>query len=112
MVDYVKWGRSHYERNKPIYKARANARRAKIKIETKAYIRKYLLANPCVDCGEADPIVLEFDHRDRSKKKFTIGEAMRVGYRVSFIIDEIAKCDVRCANCHRRKSIKEAGGTR
>lgn len=65
---------------------------------------EYKKTHPCVDCGEPDPIVLDFDHRDPKKKKFTIGNL--TGFRVTIkeLQDEIAKCDIRCSNCHRRKT--------
>ena len=70
-------------------------------------VTQYLLANPCVDCGETDPIVLEFDHRDPSEKLFSIGNSLGQTWRWQKIKAEIAKCDVRCANCHRRRTAKQ-----
>jgi hypothetical protein len=70
-------------------------------------ILQYLLSHPCVDCGENDPIVLEFDHI--GKKDFDIGSAGGLGFGVTRILAEIAKCEVRCANCHRRKTYHERG---
>ena len=67
----------------------------------------YLLEHPCVDCGEADPVVLEFDHR--GDKAFTVGAALHWHVRWEVIADEIEKCEVRCANCHRRRHAEEAG---
>lgn len=66
----------------------------------------YLLNHPCVDCGENDPIVLEFDHIDPSQKTYSIGNMCRdMGW--GKIELEISKCLVRCANCHRRKTAKD-----
>lgn len=67
---------------------------------------EYLLAHPCVDCGEKDIRVLDFDHRDASVKTAGISR-MAVGghYCWARILQEIEKCDVRCANCHRRRTI-------
>ena len=69
----------------------------------------YLSTHPCVDCGESDPVVLEFDHIKRETKEAAISEmlARQVGW--SRILAEIEKCEVRCANCHRRKTAKERG---
>lgn len=61
----------------------------------------YLLKHPCVDCGETDPVVLEFDHV-RGLKKYFVSTLIRKGYPILTIKREIMKCDVRCANCHRR----------
>lgn len=60
-----------------------------------------LKMNPCVDCGEDDPIVLECDHL--KDKDFNIGTAMRGVWKSSFW-DELEKCDIVCANCHKRRT--------
>jgi len=53
----------------------------------------------CIDCGEMDPVVLEFDHVTGDKvRQISI---MR-SYRLPLLVAEIGKCEVRCANCHRR----------
>jgi hypothetical protein len=60
-----------------------------------------------VDCGETDPVVLEFDHV-RGEKKGEIAMMVRVdGW--DKIVEEMAKCELRCANCHRRKTAKQLG---
>jgi hypothetical protein len=65
-------------------------------------VLEYLLEHPCVDCGETDPIVLEFDHlRD---KVANISSMINVRRPWQAIVEEIAKCDVVCANCHRRRT--------
>ncbi len=70
-------------------------------------LRNYLSDKKCVDCGEDRIEVLDFDHRDR-KKKFKEVSKMRSGhYCWDTIKKEIDKCDVRCANCHRIKTLKE-----
>lgn len=66
----------------------------------RAQIREYLLAHPCVDCGETDPDVLEFDHlRD---KTMDVSRMVAIGWKWAKIFAEIQKCEVRCANDHRR----------
>jgi hypothetical protein len=71
------------------------------------YVAAYLAKYPCVDCGETDPVVLEFDHRADAVKRFNIGSALQRRFSLKTVIAEIEKCDVRCANCHRRKTRKE-----
>lgn len=73
--------------------------------KTREYIYEYLGTHPCVTCGESDPIVLEFDHRDIKEKESNVSELMK--YSLSKIKKEVAKCDVMCANCHRRKTAKQ-----
>jgi hypothetical protein len=75
----------------------------RIKERNKQHVRSYLATHPCVDCGETDVIVLEFDHV-RGKKRDSISRMLACGVSVATIDKEIAKCDVRCANCHRRKT--------
>ena len=67
----------------------------------------YLSNKCCVDCGETDIVVLDFDHL--KDKKFEIGLAVSNGLDVEKIKAEITKCVIRCANCHRRKTSKELG---
>lgn len=69
-------------------------------------VTAYLREHPCVDCGENDPEVLEFDHV-RGEKITEIAKLVSHGYSWALIEAEIAKCDVRCANCHRRKTRRD-----
>ncbi len=91
----------HYLANRDRYVQQAKARKDALRIERTRYLLEYFSANPCADCGETDPIVLEFDHR--GEKLFNIGEALSYRNWAS-ILAEIAKCDVVCANCHRRRT--------
>lgn len=72
----------------------------------KTWIYDYLSDHPCVDCGQSDPLRLEFDHREN--KHFDLGKAF-IGKAkdLETVQREIAKCDVRCANCHKVKTHRE-----
>jgi hypothetical protein len=72
------------------------------------FIRNSLLSHPCVDCGEADPIVLDFDHVTGKKRK-GVSDLAGQGFNIEALKAEIAKCVVRCANCHRRRTAKQLG---
>lgn len=65
-----------------------------------AEVQRIKLQRGCADCGyNKHPAALEFDHRPGEVKSFNIGE--KVGtYSMARIMEEIAKCDVVCANCH------------
>ena len=77
------------------------ARRRQNALDNQAYIMAYLKEHPCIDCGEPDIIVLEFDHMRGTK----VAEVPRMVVNdPAELKAEIAKCDVRCANCHRRKT--------
>lgn len=73
------------------------------------YVLSILLKYSCVDCGEADPVVLDFDHRDPELKSFGISQMIVSGYSAGAIQMEIDKCDVSSANCHRRRTAKQRG---
>lgn len=90
-------------------KARARTFDRAQRLKIQAFILEYLLDHPCLDCGEADPIVLEFDHRDPATKTFAIGAFHIRRSGMVAVKAEIEKCDVRCANCHRRKTYHERG---
>lgn len=68
----------------------------------------YLNDHPCVDCGEADIVVLEFDHRDPTTKRAKVADTLG-SWKWDTIMTEIDKCDVRCANCHRRRTSIQFG---
>lgn len=71
---------------------------------------EYLQQRCCVDCGETDIIVLEFDHlRD---KKANVATLMLRSVEWALIIEEIEKCEVVCANCHRRRTAQRANNYR
>ena len=103
---YTRW---HYEQNKAAYKARARAHDTKTKESVRQFLLAYLSEHPCIDCGEIDPIVLEFDHREGTNKAFNLGEACNRSMSLTSVKAEVTKCDVRCANCHRRVTYRRAG---
>ena len=93
---------SHPERGKAVYADTVRYRR-----ENRQYVIDYLLSHPCVDCCESDPRVLQFDHRDPENKFQAVATMM--SFSRSKIAEEIAKCDVRCANCHARRTAVQFG---
>lgn len=64
----------------------------------------YLATHPCVDCGEKDVRVLEFDHLGNKLREVS---AMLHNFTLEKVKTEIAKCQVLCVNCHRRKTAVE-----
>ncbi len=61
----------------------------------------------CKECGEDDYRVLQFHHRDPNNKRFTISTRISEGTSIKLLFEEIAKCDVFCANCHRKHHAKK-----
>ncbi|MFL6214104.1 MAG: hypothetical protein ACJ74J_09465 [Blastocatellia bacterium] len=101
--------RKHYENNTAYYIAKARQRRKAYREATYKLLFEYLSLHPCVDCAETDPTVLEFDHIKQETKSSCISEMIRGQRPWRIILKEIAKCEVRCANCHRRRTARQRG---
>lgn len=54
----------------------------------------------CAICGEKETVCLEFHHKDANKKDMSVAE-MR-SHSFEKILEEIDKCVILCANCHRK----------
>lgn len=83
--------------NQKLYRRQTHTNRKKL--------LEYLQNHPCVDCGETDVIVLEFDHL--SDKKYNVARLVATSSTWTKIETEIRKCEVVCANCHRRRTAKK-----
>lgn len=71
------------------------------------FVYDYLLENPCVDCGESNPVVLTFDHVRGEKIKEVSILVGRSPTNLHMIREEMAKCEVRCSNCHVKKTARD-----
>ncbi len=94
----------HYSENKESYISGAKHRRDLVR---ESYF-SWLSCHPCVDCGESDVVVLEPDHV-RGVKHRSVGAMVSGGEPWTAILDELEKCDIRCSNCHTRKTAREQG---
>ena len=90
-------------------RARISRRAKRLRVANQVRVFRYLLEHPCCDCGEADPVVLEFDHVSGTKVA-NVSALLLKEWRV--ILEEIAKCEVVCANCHRRRTAERLGSLR
>ncbi len=99
-----KYTKQHYKNNRDYYLKKAAINRKKGQARLREYLFLYKKEHPCVDCGESDPVVLEFDHI-RNKADGLARMATRA-LKLNTIIEEINKCDVVCANCHKRRTAK------
>lgn len=95
--------KKNYEANPQFYCARTIASKIPIRMR----VIRYLKEHPCIDCSNSDIRVLEFDHRNPSEKVDAVSSMIRKGRPWQAIEKEIAKCDVRCANCHRIKTAND-----
>lgn len=108
--------KKRYAKKKPWYNAYGSEWQKKNKNKTleykrkhrivlKEYVMTYLKSHACVDCSEADVRVLEFDHV-RGEKRDNISHMICANFSLASLRAEIDKCEVRCANCHRKKTVE------
>ena len=87
------------------------SRRKKRQLEIHNWFRIYKSSLCCVDCGISHPAILQFHHRDRTEKSFTISNIVSRATSVKQITNEIEKCDVVCVNCHAKRHWRERHNT-
>ena len=98
--DQQKASNSWYSRNKERHKQNVRKNDAVYTERNRNFITEYLKLRHCVDCGFSDMRALDFDHVRGTKTK-SISVMVNGCYTIDAIQAEIAKCEVRCANCHR-----------
>jgi hypothetical protein len=96
--------RTWYERNKVSERKKAAARSKQRRKETYAWLREFKRSLCCNRCPETDWRCLEFHHLDPSEKDFVIATAAK-SWGKNRILKEMKKCEVLCANCHRKHHI-------
>jgi hypothetical protein len=95
--------KSHYWRNRQYYLDKARRRNRLERALFKELIRS-LKSVPCADCGGVfPPWVMTFDHV-RGTKLFDVGRGFW-GTRAR-ILEEVAKCEMVCANCHADRTYR------
>ena len=90
--------RSWYQKNKETHISHVRNRDKKIE----AWFKEYKSSLSCPECGESHPACLEFHHLNPQDKKFSVGRQER-RKSLKALQDEMAKCRVLCANCHRKE---------
>jgi hypothetical protein len=96
--------KAYYQEKRDHHRARNNALKAQRVREAQMFVLEYLRRRLCRDCGESDPVVLEFDHI--GEKRAEIATLVRRGVRLSVLIEELSYCEVVCASCHRRRTAR------
>lgn len=91
--------KKYYKKNKHLY----TESNKKLLNRNKSFILRWKkIFGKCIDCGTTDWRVLEFDH---IKDKFSNVSDLQ-HYSIKKIKEEIRKCECRCANCHRIKTME------
>lgn len=91
----------HYLANKQAYKDRAVARKQALRDE----VKELKEASPCTDCGISYPYyVMHYDHLGLEEKVLDVSRLInKTASRVQ-VMNEIAKCELVCANCHAERT--------
>lgn len=100
--DYEK---NHYSNQSEIIKQQRRTSNKSYADRNRAYILQYKLNHGCKYCPEKEPCCLDFHHLD-SKTKLACVSQLVNGFSIDKLIAEIDKCDVVCANCHRKITNK------
>ena len=86
-------------------KAKTTYRGGRYRAFIARYIQNYKETHPCTDCGDCFPYyVMDFDHL--SDKSFAISSYKNNTNSLERVREEIAKCELVCANCHRIRTYK------
>ncbi|MGB6839188.1 MAG: hypothetical protein WBE27_02885, partial [Microgenomates group bacterium] len=100
-------GRRYYHENKKRQLPLALARTRKARKQKSEFIRE-IKNKACIDCGLKYPhYVMDFDHRNDDDKIINVAHAVTRNWSLTRIKEEIEKCDVVCANCHRIRTFKD-----
>lgn len=102
---HASWYREHPGRREIVRKAQIKFRR-----NIRDYIRELKDNKACMDCKISYPhYVLDYDHRPGENKLYNVSNiASRINWNKDKIDQEIAKCDLVCANCHRIRTWKRS----
>ncbi|MFJ4222664.1 hypothetical protein [Microbacterium sp. NPDC089695] len=106
-----KSSRDYYRRNREHHLAVVRARTAAQRAAATDLVATHLREHPCTDCGNDDLRVLDFDHRPGEGKRDAVMAMVRNGFSRAVLLAEIAKCDVRCRNCHAIATYERMGTT-
>ena len=90
------WDAAYHQRRRPIRKRQKRERRRSLV----AWMQDLKSSRPCADCGGFfHPAAMTFDHLPGTTKRGEVSNLLYSGYR-QVLLDEIAKCELVCANCH------------
>lgn len=95
--------KKYYKKNKlaPLNKNRRNKKR------NRDWYNEYKSKLKCERCPENNPACLDFHHDDPTIKDFEVSALINATYSIKKILEEIDKCRVLCANCHRKLHFED-----
>lgn len=103
----------HAEMKKKSYEGNKQAtldRNNRNKKKNKEWYDEYKSTLQCSKCDESHPACLDFHHINGEDKKIEIAAFSGQTYSKQYMLNEIKKCIVLCANCHRKHHYNEKHG--
>jgi hypothetical protein len=95
------WRKAYNKRNRD----KRHVKNAERRAEIKAFVDRIKAATPCTDCRRRfPPVCMDFDHV--KEKVRSVAGLVAGAYRIALVQEEIARCEVVCANCHRLRTQK------
>lgn len=79
------------------------------RIELRKWFNGFKLTLKCERCSFSHPAALDFHHKDGEEKENCVTTLVGLGYCKERILEEIAKCEVLCSNCHRILHYEQNG---
>lgn len=96
--DDLSYDRKYYHINKEEHKRR----KAERKRELQDWLTDLKAERGCSECDEDHPACLDFHHLDEDTKTDTVSRMVSDGYGKKKLLEEMEKCILLCANCHRK----------
>lgn len=93
----------HYQHNREDYISRAQGRYSVLRVQNEGRLATWFEGKRCSRCPESNPDKLEFAHREGQIKKGTVKRLLGQSWEI--ILAEIAKCDLVCTSCRRKKKF-------
>lgn len=96
------YDKTKYNENIEAYRLRNKNKR----LQKRQWLTDMKSSLKCERCSEDYIYCLDFHHLDSSQKDGSVAIMIKKGYGKQRILDEIKKCIVLCANCHRKEHHK------
>lgn len=97
---------SSYQKNRKHFIEYQKKHSPLLRKKRRQFIEDYKKDKPCIDCKNTfAPYVMDFDHLPEFTKEFQIGQRGNYHSKEK-LLEEFAKCELVCANCHRIRTWK------
>ena len=104
---FREYNKGWYQQHKDTILEKRLEKRRRRELNIRDWFRKYKSELSCMECGENHLACLQFHHRDKEEKNFTISNAALRGTSIKTLIKEMKKCDILCVNCHAKLHWRE-----